>query len=494
MVEYLYDNLTVIDATRRIWRNELLQLLGHKENRTLKPLEAILNIAQQLGTKTVVVEKEYVDSDFLDEFRVHYSRHFRDYERFCIRIHFFAHSFTKGNLPYLNLFKQDYLGLSIVRPTLSFCTGRTILRSPKHDGDSTYTLCKADFEANLSGNVLPISGMPFIQQDTNVGVCAQATLWMASLYMHQKYALARFRPSEITAAATRYLTIGPIRRGLATEQVLGALREMGYTPALFVHRDVNATASIIYAYVESELPVILLVERKGEGHAVVVIGHDFHQRPRVDPSWKSNIHWIDNFIIHDDAAGPYANLLVKGRARSTSALHSIEEHARYIIVPLPPAIAMQADDVFDHIATLVDHLNKFIADFGMHVQPFRFSTAELTGLVFRTFLRMSNDFKNDLPKEMSDFFRHRYKSMRMPRYIWIIEISQPRYLNKARSKNRKIIGEIVIDSTADRHAHIKSYLAIHLSGRMIIRQAGEDVPTELYVDPTEKPYRHLIRE
>lgn len=494
MFEQLYDNLGVVDTTQSDWQDKVLRLVGTKEPQTLSPLKAILDVAQRLGAKTMVLERSYVDSDFLDEFRTYYSGQFRGYSPKCIRLHFFKTNFIKDKLPYLNLANQDYLGFSLVRPIGSFCTGRTILCSPKHDGDSMYTLCEADFETNLSGNKLPITGAPFIQQDTNVGVCAQAALWMTGLYMHRKFRFARFRPSEITMAATRSITIGPVRRGLIPEQVLATLREMGFTPLIFTHYDLDVTARLIYAYVESELPVILLVEVETGGHAVVVIGHDFHRRRALNASWNSNIYWIDRFYIHDDAVAPYSDLMVRRPARPREGiLYSIEEHARYVIVPVPATITMQADDVFRHVATLIERLNDVIDIFGKAAERLRFSTMELRALVFRTYLRPSNDFKVGLSSGMSELFWHRYRSMTMPRYIWVTEVAYARDINKVRSRDRRIIGEIIIDSTADRHARMTSYLAIHLLGRMIVRRPAEDIPYALYIDSTEQPYGHLVR-
>jgi hypothetical protein len=493
MLEKLYDNLEVVDATQPDWHDKVLAVVGPKEPHTLKPFMAILHLAQDLGVKTVVLESGYADADFLDEFRTCYSGHFRSYKTLCKCIHFFKKSFTKEKLPHLNLVEQGYLGFSLVRPIRSFCTGRTILVSPKHDENTMFTLCQAQFEAYLAGNKLLVSGTPFIQQDTNVGVCAQAAMWMTSLYMHKRFGFPRFSPSEITAAATKSLTIGPVRRGLVPEQIIAALREMGYTPVIFTHYNPEATARLIYAYAESELPVVLLLQIGLEGHAVVICGHDFHRRYRTKPSWDSNIHWIDRFYIHDDAVSPYADLLVRGRInKKKGALYSIVEHARYVVVPVPPVITMQVNDVFDHLATLLEHLNDLIDVFDK-AQDFRFSDMELAGLVLRTYLRPSSSFKTGISSGMSELFQHRYKSMSMPDYIWVTEVSKQEYINRARSKDRKIVGEIIIDSTADRHAHMNSYLAIHLLGRMIVKRPEEDMPYALYIDPTEQPYSHLVR-
>lgn len=489
VIENLYSNLEIIDATKRNWQHQLFTSIGPSENHTLGPLRKILQIAKNLGTCTIIVEPSYIDSDFLDEYQQYYCKRFGDMASKCARIHFFKSCFTKREFPSLNLQEQGYLGFSVVRPTSSFRTARTVLVSPNDDGDTQFTLCKEDFKANLCGNRLLVKGMPFMQQDTNVCVCAQAALWMSCLYLHQKYQVPRLKPSEISRIATEALTVGPIRKGLIPEQVLAALRKTGLEPLIFTHYDTELTARIIYAYVESELPVILLVKLGGEGHAIVIIGHDFVAKRRVIRSWDSNIYWIDRFYIQDDASGPYGELLLRGKSRQ---VYTISQNAAYIIVPVPQNVSLQADDVFDHVAVLKDHLNDFV-DLFEDSESFRFSASELSGLVFRTFLRSSNEFKTNLPRGMSDVFRHSYRSLPMPRYIWVTEISKARYINKTHSKDRKILGEIIMDSTADRHSAMKSYLAIHLLGRMFVRKPLEEDPYVLYVDPSERPYAHLVR-
>jgi len=489
VIEDLYTNLEFIDTKKRNWQHQVFISIGLGARHTLGPLLEILRVVKNLGIGTIIIEHSYVDSDFLDEYQQYYCKRFSDMASKCDRIHFFNSRFTKREFPSLNLQEQGYLGFSTVRPTSSFRTARTVLASPSDDGNSQFTLCKADFKINLSGNRLRVKGMPFMQQDTNVCVCAQAAIWMACLHLHQKYQLPRFKPSEISRIATEALTVGPIRKGLVPEQVIAALRETGFEPLIFTHYDTDLTARIIYAYVESELPVILLVKVRSEGHAIVIIGHDFVTRRPVIRSWDSNIYWIDRFYIHDDASGPYKELLLR---QHSSQLYTISQNAAYIIVPVPRNVSLQADDVFDHVDVLKDHINDLI-DLFEDSEHFHFSALDLRGLVFRTFLKNSNEFKANLPRGMNSVFQHCYKSLPMPRYIWITEISRARYINKALSKNRKILGEIIMDSTADRHSAMKSYLAIHLLGRMIVRRPEEDNPYALYVDPSEKPYTHLVR-
>src|SRR5262245_46892200 len=42
-----------------------------------------------LGAKTVVVERDYIDHDYLEDFAAYYVRCFKNYARTCTRLHFF---------------------------------------------------------------------------------------------------------------------------------------------------------------------------------------------------------------------------------------------------------------------------------------------------------------------------------------------------------------------------------------------------------------------
>ena len=139
----------------------------------------------------------------------------------------------------------------------------------------------------------------------------------------------------------------------------------------------------------------------------------------------------------------------------------------------------------------MERLNDVIGLFGSQYQAFQFTKRELSGLVFRTYLRSSNQFKAGLPVGMSQLFKHVYRSRPMPRYIWVTEISTQHYINRPSAPDRRIIGEIIIDSTADWHAHMSSYLAVHLLGRMIFKSGRNDL--SFFVDPLERPYSHLVR-
>ena len=84
------------------------------------------------------------------------------------------------------------------------------------------------------GTALKIKGVPFIQQDGMVMVCAQASMWIAAKYMHYAYALPRYLPYEITERATKpFIQSGrPIpSTGLAIEQIMSGDERHGLFPA-----------------------------------------------------------------------------------------------------------------------------------------------------------------------------------------------------------------------------------------------------------------------
>jgi hypothetical protein len=316
--------------------------------------------------------------------------------------------------------------------------------------------------------------------------------------MHQRYEFPHFEPSEITNMATKSVHVGSVRTGLIPQQVVEALRNMGYEPEIFKFRSLKEMATIIYAYVESRIPVVLglaLPSKKEykDGHAVLAIGHDFNVRKKVNPDWDSNIEWIDHFFIQDDAEGPYRDLFIR---KNTKRSYSIEKQVLFAIVPVPKEVKLRVDDVNVSVRSLVtiERLNDFISQNFPKIEGIQFSAHELDGVIFRTYLRKSNDFKDWVAKSgMSGVFKHMYRTLRMPRYVWVTEISRANLLNVKEASKRKIIGEIVTDSTADRHVMWASPLSIHLLGRAIVKWPGDNFPSRIYIDRTEEPYIHLVR-
>jgi len=81
--------------------------------------------------------------------------------------------------------------------------------------------------------------------------------------------------------------------------------------------------------------------------------------------------------------------------------------------------------------------------------------------------------------------------MLLPKYRWVVELTKKDLIDYPLAKEHKIIGEILIDSTADRNdTGPQSYLALYLYGRMIIQKPPDFL--SFYYEPNEKPYPQLL--
>jgi hypothetical protein len=182
-----------------------------------------------LSCKSVVFEYDYVDHDFQDEFAIFYSKSFKTYPSRCTRLHFFADKISKKTRLDFAKYK-NYLGHIVLRPIDLQRMGCTILRAPITDPQRQFIHCRAPFVAHILGQELQIEAMPFIQQDTQVGACAQASLWMLGRYMSRRFGYRDFLPGEINQLAKSRMAMGrplPAELGLNWVQMLDALQGMG---------------------------------------------------------------------------------------------------------------------------------------------------------------------------------------------------------------------------------------------------------------------------
>lgn len=105
-----------------------------------------------LGAKTIIVEPDYVDRDFLEDFAGYYVRCFPDYRRKCTRLHFFARPFSEAEFEgllsraldddHVRGLQDDYLGFVVVKPLPQTVVGRTCLRTYPRNGHRFYPIAR----------------------------------------------------------------------------------------------------------------------------------------------------------------------------------------------------------------------------------------------------------------------------------------------------------------------------------------------------------------
>jgi hypothetical protein len=214
--------------------------------------QAVAHVLARLrasGCLSAIVEDEYLDRDYSQEFSHFYSRQFRRYRRRSKRIHFFTLSSDElsggRNSKSLALLLErasdelGYLGFLVVRPVEEAPIGRSVLRLPRTDGLADRVQVRATYTTHVLGASLTVRGMPFIQQDARLSACAQASIWMSGRHFHARHGGPWFSAVEITEAASnptdqhlaQSLPAGA--NFLTADNMVRALTAMGRHPYLY---------------------------------------------------------------------------------------------------------------------------------------------------------------------------------------------------------------------------------------------------------------------
>jgi hypothetical protein len=292
-----------------------------------------------LGAKTIVVEPDYVDRDYLEDFAGYYVKCFDGYERRCTRLHFFRCSFTKEQFRAIlrgepngcsaKDLQEGYLGFIVVKPLPKTVVGRTCLTTygrDRPDGGTRHYQVVREYKVNLFGIELHVDTLAFQEQDSEVAACATSALWSA---FHGTGFLFHHRiltPVEITKAATENESSNsrdfPASGGLSPEKMARAIRALELEPFLVDATDVVAVKSTAYAYLSAGVPVVLVAavfqeEKVGDPltfrayHAVTIAGFGKGLQP-PHPHGRTGVRLeatrIDRLYAHDDQIGPFARM------------------------------------------------------------------------------------------------------------------------------------------------------------------------------------------
>src|SRR5258708_4041125 len=180
---------------------------------------------------SVVIERYYIDRDFIDDYSAFYSTSLYAYPNWCQRIHFFSIDKTQvrrelrklsrlgaengvgnGSLVYeraCESFSEDaYMGFCVIKPLLGSPVGRTVLRHYKEDAGQGLLRkfnCTRHYKINLLGIELTICGLVFQQQDVGVSACATTAVWSSLSKTKDFEDISTPTPAQITRLASQYL-------------------------------------------------------------------------------------------------------------------------------------------------------------------------------------------------------------------------------------------------------------------------------------------------
>jgi hypothetical protein len=285
----------------------------------------------------LVVERRYVDRDYMEDHSVFYAKSLYPYPNVCRRAHFFklppAEVQTRlraliqgggqGDAPaYRQACRQfseeNYLGFCVLRPLHGCPVGRTVMRCFPATPESTTDQSRRDFGgtrtyvAHLLGVELTVRGLAFQQQDLGVSACATTAIWSALQKVRDHEDIAAVTPAQITTLASKFsLPFGRAMpsEGLSVDQMCQAIQAVGIAPNIFRISRIEEARGLLHAIIRSELaPVLVLEHKTGGRHAIAVAGGKVRIPARGQPIADATVDRAGDLMaiyIHDDRHGPY---------------------------------------------------------------------------------------------------------------------------------------------------------------------------------------------
>jgi hypothetical protein len=502
--------------------SDLFELMRKYGSEADKPLKRIFQLVIAQGCKSILVEQGYKDENWASEHKVFYGKLYKQYSSDATRLHFFTSNLTMADIG--NLAKFDYIGFCVLRPSNLPKVSLAIIK-PIEDCNypkRSFIVCQEDFPVVINSfskipQMLTVrQGFPFIQQDGQAGCCAHAALMMAGRFLVQKRNKGKTEkekepyPLLENIVESISLVPGEGRKtptpGLLPVEISQAVAGMDCAPLVYEFRKASTmpvpSDRIIYHYLESGIPVQLIIPTEEGRHALTVIGHTFnpdvwwalaqeyYSRRPSGGNYHSSTTWIENFIVHDDNFGPYLTV-PKDFILAAENLYGV-----VIVVPLPMDVNMNGEraemlaNMF--LVTEVDPQKLEQAKMQSRITAKTWDWFELfwrhylrNDVVLRTWLLSSEDFKNNY---VPSHLKSHYANMQLPAKVWLSELSIPELFCHARFR----LGEIIFDSTAAPSPRQRPFLAIHVPGLLISR----DVNTEnlRYINIRDDfPYQHVMR-
>lgn len=439
--------------------------LDAQQSTRIKYLDDYLKV---LKAKTVIIEHEYVDRNFIDDYCGYYSKCFRDYPKKCERLLFFNKIFSDQDLKEAVLSTSDndlrkdiersFLGYIVMRPISGAHLGKVCLSTyPNQENRIRNFPLNKRYFAHFMGLNLSIDTVAFQEQDNVISACATSSIWSALHCIRDFNPDDVPSPYEITESAKRiHVHSEPtktIEKGLYPSQMTAVIENQHLNPILLSFKSKSILKAIVRAYMNVGVPVMLGMELAyqdedrnirnsgtyliGE-HAVTITGYhlqsgklpeafsedDFSDDPFndvFDIYFVSSL--IDKFYVHDDQIGPFASM--EDEHEYWQRLHTRWNHyvdkdnpvdatVNIILIPCFKKIRIHFFNIFD----IIKNINSKIVH---SLKAFNASP------LWDARIFCVNDFKEairnrTLYPNLSDDERLDLLSMKLPRYFWAVDL------------------------------------------------------------------------
>ncbi len=418
---------------------------------------------EELKAQTIVVETDYVDHDFLEDFAAYYVRCFATYSRYCTRIHFFGKPFDQDRFEGLfhadaevqELLRQSYLGFIVVRPVPERIIGRTCLATYSTAPSSerrfpTTRTC----EASLFGLALQLPTIAFQEQDRAVSACATSALWSVFQGTGVRFHHRILSPAEITHRANARNPLDgrafPASDGLMFIQMADAVRSCELEPLWLAYTEPFFLRAAIHAYLSAGIPLLLngdIVDSNslnagGDSndsgtvkgvHGVAIVGYRVSSDPPACEEdgfmlWSSR---VTKLYCRDDGVGPFARMefLPSGDSSrallSTSQADTIENIGSWrfvpdaVLVPLYHKIRVPFLRIYQEVRAFDNYLAELARQLECERENGVMEPEVFPSIEWDIKLTTVNDYKRELLNHPAIVDRKGILETGLPKYLWL---------------------------------------------------------------------------
>ncbi len=432
----------------------------------------------------VCIEYPYVDKMYRDAYYKYYATLNTKVDRDCIRVSLFDIKLTKAHFSNPDLTEEItkenvFLGFFIIRPTKRIRVGRSFI-NPLAFKDNGLIYCQSKSISHIHGISLETKGFPHSSQDGKMHTCAETSLWMLMEYFGTKYSYFRnVLPSDILNVLKKVTHERLLPSGGLTNMQMGyVLRKFGFGSKVYMRKTYAADFDkTINDYVESGIPILAYLQSREDNsrHAYLIVGHNtIKKEQQLKEDWnknhielevrsnKANISIVKvinsmnvydkKYVIMDDNYPPYQMASIE----NPCGFYNLETDSSIVgvVIPLYPKVYLDnisARKLFHEL--LKDHY------FG-----YKLGSKEI---ITRLLLTSSKSFKRFISEDeqLNPYSKYFILSSRMPKFIWLAEIS-----TQFQFQNFKSTGFMILDSTSSENDDFEeSLLFIFYSDRVIYK-------------------------
>ena len=398
-----------------------------------------LDYLKDLDCRTILVERVYIDHDFLEDYASYYVKCFQGFKKECARLHFFGGEFeetefyekiVRGGEIAKGFPREGYLGFMVVKPLPSSIFGRTCIKHyPADGGRRCFSVCKK-FEANLFGAPLEVVTLPFQEQDRVTAACASSALWSGFQATAQMFNHPVPSPVEITKMAARDFPLRsrilPNTEGLTLEQMAHAIQGVGLEPCAFEVYSKEALQSLIYSYVNFGVPPILVLDLRKNGgesfgkHAVCVTGYSIPPERHLlerDDGYSFVSDGVDEIYVHDDQIGPHSRMFFRGEGSSFWLSTSWENFLEKEVHAIPEMVFVP---LYHKIRIPFSVINDVLTSFSPGVGYVGATALGVSNIYYLWDVRLKTvqDFKKEVWADPESCHGKEILFESLPRFLW----------------------------------------------------------------------------